>query len=70
MVRSSASGTTEDSETDFSLAKPMMEKGIIGEVTSIEAEEGSTANSPRSPAYFDPVQAGGSTLIERRNPLD
>ncbi len=49
---------------NFSLAKRMMEKGIIGEVTSIEAEEGSTADWPRSPAYFDPVQAGGGALID------
>ena len=41
-----------------------MEKGILGEVTRIEAEEGSTADWPRSPAYFDPVQAGGGALID------
>lgn len=48
----------------FSLAKRLMEKGIFGEVTGIEAEEGSTADWPRSPAYFDPVQAGGGALID------
>jgi predicted dehydrogenase len=46
------------------LAKRLMEKGILGEVTRIEAEEGSTADWPRSPAYFDPVQAGGGALID------
>lgn len=49
---------------NFSLAKRLMEKGSIGEVTRIEAEEGSTADWPRSPAYFDPVQAGGGALID------
>jgi predicted dehydrogenase len=49
---------------NFSLAKRLMEKGIFGEVTAIEAEEGSTADWPRSPAYFDPVQAGGGALID------
>jgi len=49
---------------NFSLAKCLMEKGIFGEVTGIEAEEGSTADWPRSPAYFDPVQAGGGALID------
>ena len=49
---------------NFSLAKRLMEKGIFGEVTRIEAEEGSTADWPRSPAYFDPVQAGGGALID------
>jgi predicted dehydrogenase len=49
---------------NFSLAKRLMEKGIFGEVMRIEAEEGSTADWPRSPAYFDPVQAGGGALID------
>jgi len=49
---------------NVSLAKRLMEKGILGEVTRIEAEEGSTADWPRSPAYFDPVQAGGGALID------
>ena len=49
---------------NVSLAKHLMEKGVLGEVTGIEAEEGSTTDWPRSPAYFDPVQAGGGTLID------
>ena len=49
---------------NVNLAKRLMEKGILGEVTRIEAEEGSTADWPRSPAYFDPVQAGGGALID------
>jgi predicted dehydrogenase len=46
------------------LAKHLMGKGIVGEVTLIDAEEGSTADWPRSPAYFDPVHAGGGALID------
>lgn len=49
---------------NVTLAKRLMDKGIIGEVTRVEAEEGSTADWPRSPAYFDPVQAGGGALID------
>jgi predicted dehydrogenase len=49
---------------NVSLAKRLMAKGILGEVTGIEAEEGSTADWARSPAYFDPVQAGGGALID------
>jgi predicted dehydrogenase len=49
---------------NVNLAKHLMEKSILGEVTRIEAEEGSTADWPRSPAYFDPVQAGGGALID------
>jgi predicted dehydrogenase len=49
---------------NVNLAKRLMEKGIVGELTHIEAEEGSTADWPRSPAYFDPVQAGGGALID------
>ena len=49
---------------NVTLAKRLMEKGIVGEVNRIEAEEGSTADWPRSPAYFDPVQAGGGALID------
>ena len=49
---------------NVTLAKRLMEKGILGEVNRIEAEEGSTADWSRSPAYFDPVQAGGGALID------
>jgi predicted dehydrogenase len=49
---------------NVSLAKHLLEKGILGEVDRIEAEEGSLADWPRSPAYFDPVQAGGGALID------
>ncbi len=49
---------------NVNLAKRLMERGILGEVIRIEAEEGSTADWPRSPAYFDPVQAGGGALID------
>lgn len=50
--------------TNAVLAKRLMEKGIVGEVTHIEAEEGSTSDWMRSPAYFDPAQAGGGALID------
>jgi UDP-N-acetylglucosamine 3-dehydrogenase len=46
------------------LAKRLMAKGIVGEVIRVETEEGSTADWPRSPAYFDPAQAGGGALID------
>jgi predicted dehydrogenase len=46
------------------LAKRLMEKGILGQVINVEAEEGSTADWPRSPAYFDPAKAGGGALID------
>lgn len=49
---------------NVSLAKRLMEKGFLGDVTYIEAEEGSLADWPRSPAYFDPVKAGGGALID------
>jgi UDP-N-acetylglucosamine 3-dehydrogenase len=49
---------------NVTLAKRLIEKGILGEVTRIEAEEGSPADWPRSPAYFDPTQAGGGALID------
>jgi UDP-N-acetylglucosamine 3-dehydrogenase len=46
------------------LAKRLLKKGIVGEITNIEAEEGSTADWVRSPVYFDPAQAGGGALID------
>lgn len=46
------------------LAKRLMNRGIVGEPTRIEAEEGSKSDWVRSPAYFDPVQAGGGALID------
>jgi len=49
---------------NVSLAKRLMEKNILGEVIRIEAEEGSTADWPRSSSYFDPAQAGGGALID------
>jgi predicted dehydrogenase len=50
--------------TNAMLAKRLMERRIVGEVTHIEAEEGSTADWDRSAQYFDPVQAGGGALID------
>jgi predicted dehydrogenase len=50
--------------TNSMLAKRLMEKGVVGEVTRIHAEEGSTSDWARSPVYFDPAQAGGGALID------
>ena len=50
--------------TNAVLAKRLMEKRIVGDVTHMEAEEGSTADWARSPQYFDPAQAGGGALID------
>jgi predicted dehydrogenase len=50
--------------TNAILAKRLMQKGIVGEVTRIDAEEGSTADWVRGPQYFDPTQAGGGALID------
>jgi UDP-N-acetylglucosamine 3-dehydrogenase len=50
--------------TNAMLAKRLMDKGIVGEVTSIQAEEGSTSDWDRSPVYFDPAQSGGGALID------
>jgi len=50
--------------TNAMLAKRLMEKGMVGKITSIEAEEGSTSDWDRSPVYFDPAQAGGGALID------
>ena len=55
---------------NVSLAKRLMEKGILGEVTRIQAEEGSTADWPRSPAYFDPSPGRWRRLDRRGDPLD
>lgn len=46
------------------LAKRLIDKGVIGEITHIHAEEGSTSDWNRSPIYFDPVQSGGGALID------
>lgn len=46
------------------LARQFLTRGLIGDVTSIYAEEGSTFDWPRSAAYFDPVQSGGGALMD------
>ena len=48
----------------FQLAKEWLEKGLIGQITSIAAEEGSASDWQRSPAYFDPAQSGGGSLLD------
>lgn len=46
------------------MAKRFLERGLIGDVIEIFAEEGSTSDWPRSPAYFDPAQSGGGALMD------
>jgi UDP-N-acetylglucosamine 3-dehydrogenase len=50
--------------TNAMLARRLMQKGVVGEVTRIDSEEGSTDDWVRSPQYFDPSQAGGGALID------
>lgn len=45
-------------------ARRLIEKGLLGRIIHIEAEEGSTSDWPRSRAYFDPQIAGGGALID------
>ncbi len=45
-------------------ARKFLSQGFIGPVTRICAEEGSVSDWPRSKAYFDPIQAGGGTLLD------
>jgi predicted dehydrogenase len=49
---------------NVSLLKQLLDKGLIGNVIRVEAEEGSTADWPRSSAYFDPARAGGGALMD------
>ena len=46
------------------LAKQLLGKGLIGDIVDIQAEEGSTSDWPRSPAYFDPALSGGGALLD------
>lgn len=46
------------------MARQFLVRRLIGDVTSIFAEEGSTYDWPRSAAYFDPVQSGGGALMD------
>jgi UDP-N-acetylglucosamine 3-dehydrogenase len=46
------------------LAKQLLGKGLIGDIVGIQAEEGSTSDWPRSPAYFDPALSGGGALLD------
>ncbi len=46
------------------LAKQLLGKGLIGDIVGIQAEEGSTSDWPRSPAYFDPTLSGGGALLD------
>jgi predicted dehydrogenase len=44
--------------------KELLDNGLIGRVRRVEAQEGSISDWPRSPAYFDPAQAGGGALLD------
>jgi predicted dehydrogenase len=46
------------------LARQLLQKGLIGDVVDIQAEEGSPTDWPRSASYFDPVLAGGGALLD------
>jgi predicted dehydrogenase len=50
--------------TNLRLLKQLLEKGLIGDIVQVEAEEGSKVDWPRSSAYFDPVQSGGGSLMD------
>jgi predicted dehydrogenase len=49
---------------NVNLMKQLLDKGLIGKVIRVEAEEGSTADWSRSSAYFDPARAGGGALMD------
>jgi predicted dehydrogenase len=46
------------------LARQLLQKGLIGDVQNVQAEEGSPNDWPRSPSFFDPVLSGGGTLMD------
>jgi len=46
------------------LARQLLQRGLIGDVVSIQGEEGSPADWPRSSSYFDPQQSGGGALMD------
>jgi predicted dehydrogenase len=46
------------------LAKRLLQKNLIGNILQVEAEEGSSADWPRSAAYFDPAESGGGALMD------
>ena len=46
------------------LAKEWLDKKLFGEITSVEAEEGSRSDWQRSEAYFDPAKSGGGSLMD------
>ena len=46
------------------LGKQLLQKGLIGDLVDIMAEEGSDSDWPRSASYFDPKLAGGGALLD------
>lgn len=46
------------------MAKNFLQRGLIGQLTKVVAQEGSTADWQRSAAYFDPAQSGGGALMD------
>jgi len=46
------------------LVKNLYDRGYIGEISEIQAEEGSAADWQRSAAYFDPQRSGGGSLMD------
>jgi predicted dehydrogenase len=45
-------------------ATKILDAGLLGNITNVEAEEGSTSDWRRSKAYFDPALAGGGALMD------
>jgi predicted dehydrogenase len=48
----------------ITLARQLLRKELIGELRTIEAEEGSRSDWARSRSYFDPKSAGGGALLD------
>lgn len=46
------------------LARRLLSKGLIGQVLTVDAEEGSRKDWARSAAYFDREQSGGGALLD------
>lgn len=59
-----AAGHNRRFRQHMAIARRLLRRGLIGDIVSVEAEEGSPDDWPRSPAYFDPRQSGGGALLD------
>jgi predicted dehydrogenase len=50
--------------SNIQLARQLLKKGLIGEITDVRVEEGSKSDWPRSASYFDSQIAGGGALLD------